>query len=47
MESGFSVRQTLIRTTSCCELELTAGRRLETAVPDDVMTTAGLREPLA
>lgn len=27
--------------------ELTAGRRFDTAVPDDVMTTAGLRDPLA
>jgi hypothetical protein len=27
-------------------MELTAGRRFETAVPDDVMTTAGMWEPL-
>lgn len=28
-------------------MELTAGRRFETAVPDDVMTTAGMWDPLA
>lgn len=28
-------------------IELTAGRRFETAVPDVVITTAGLRDPLA
>lgn len=27
-------------------MELTAGRRFETAVPDDVMTTAGMWQPL-
>lgn len=27
-------------------MKLTAGRRLETAVPDDVMTTAGMWDPL-
>lgn len=27
-------------------MELTAGRRFETAVPDDVMTTAGMWDPL-
>ena len=28
-------------------MELTAGKRFETAVPDDVMTTAGMWDPLA
>ena len=28
-------------------IELTAGRRFETAVPDDVMITAGMCDPLA
>lgn len=30
-----------------CSMWLTAGRRFETAVPDDVITTAGLWDPFA